>query len=152
MCVYVYIYIYIYIIYIYICIYAHIYIYIYIWWMVGEGITAGSRGMNVRGTYRLLSIPAGGLESPYIQPGKTAREFQQKVSNLMPLQEATIPIILLMILLMTTMIIKHDATTTTTTTTTAATWGNTNRVVSNRVVSKGPLYPSKIKLFLFCVF
>ena len=32
------------------------------------------------------------------------------------------------------------------------TWGNTNRVVSNRVVSKGPLYPSKTKIIIFCVF
>ena len=31
------------------------------------------------------------------------------------------------------------------------TWGNTNRVVSNRIVSKGPLYPSKTK-HLFCCF
>ena len=31
-------------------------------------------------------------------------------------------------------------------------WGNTNRVVSNRVVSKGPLYPSKNKIIIFCVF
>ena len=30
-------------------------------------------------------------------------------------------------------------------------WGNTNRVVSNRVVSKGPLYPSKTKIVIsFC--
>ena len=28
-------------------------------------------------------------------------------------------------------------------------WGNTNRVVSNRVVSKGPLYPSKTKFITF---
>ena len=28
--------------------------------------------------------------------------------------------------------------------------GNTNRVVSNRVVSKGPLYPSKTKIIFFC--
>ena len=28
-------------------------------------------------------------------------------------------------------------------------WGNTNRVVSNRVVSKGPLYPSKTKIIIF---
>ena len=31
-------------------------------------------------------------------------------------------------------------------------WGNTNRVVSNRVVSKGPLYPSKAKMIVFFVF
>ena len=31
-------------------------------------------------------------------------------------------------------------------------WGNTNRVVSNRVVSKGPLYPSKTKIIICCVF
>ena len=30
-------------------------------------------------------------------------------------------------------------------------WGNTNRVVSNRDVSKGPLYPSKTKVFMFFV-
>ena len=29
------------------------------------------------------------------------------------------------------------------------TWGNTNRVVSNRVVSKGPLYPSKTEINIF---
>ena len=29
-------------------------------------------------------------------------------------------------------------------------WGNTNRVVSNRVVSKGPLYPSKTQIVIFC--
>ena len=32
------------------------------------------------------------------------------------------------------------------------TWGNTNRVVSNRVVSKGPLYPSKTNNIIFVVF
>ena len=31
-------------------------------------------------------------------------------------------------------------------------WGNTNRVVSNRVVSKGPLYPSKTKIIIFVAF
>ena len=31
-------------------------------------------------------------------------------------------------------------------------WGNTNRVVSNRVVSKGPLYPSKTKIIVFRFF
>ena len=31
-------------------------------------------------------------------------------------------------------------------------WGNTNRVVSNRVVSKGPLYPSKTKTILCFLF
>ena len=31
-------------------------------------------------------------------------------------------------------------------------WGNTNRVVSNQFVSKGPLYPSKTKIIIFCVF
>ena len=31
-------------------------------------------------------------------------------------------------------------------------WGNTNRVVSNRVVSKGPLYPSKTEISIFVVF
>ena len=31
-------------------------------------------------------------------------------------------------------------------------WGSTNRVVSNRVVSKGPLYPSKTEMFIFVVF
>ena len=31
-------------------------------------------------------------------------------------------------------------------------WGNTNRVVSNRVVSKGPLYPSKTKSTIFFCF
>ena len=30
-------------------------------------------------------------------------------------------------------------------------WGNTNRVVSNRVVSKGPLYPSKTKILCFLI-
>ena len=31
-------------------------------------------------------------------------------------------------------------------------WNNTNRVVSNRVVSKGPVYPSNAKLVtLFCI-
>ena len=29
------------------------------------------------------------------------------------------------------------------------TWGNTNRVVSNRVVSKGPLYPSKTNKYIY---
>ena len=32
------------------------------------------------------------------------------------------------------------------------TWGNTNRVVSNRVVSKGPLYPSKTETVMFLFF
>ena len=31
-------------------------------------------------------------------------------------------------------------------------WGHTNRVVSNRVVSKEPLYPSKTTIIIFCVF
>ena len=31
-------------------------------------------------------------------------------------------------------------------------WGNTNRVVSNRVVSKGPLYPSKTKTVTLLMF
>ena len=31
-------------------------------------------------------------------------------------------------------------------------WGNTNRVVSNRVVSKGPLYPSKTRIIVHFVF
>ena len=31
-------------------------------------------------------------------------------------------------------------------------WGNTNRVVSNRVVSKGPLYPSKPEIITFIAF
>ena len=31
-------------------------------------------------------------------------------------------------------------------------WGNTNRVVSNRVVPKGPLYPSKTKSIISFVF
>ena len=31
-------------------------------------------------------------------------------------------------------------------------WGNTNRVVSNRVVSKGPLYPSKTEMIISLVF
>ena len=31
-------------------------------------------------------------------------------------------------------------------------WGNTNRVVSNRVVSKGPLYPSKTEIIISFVF
>ena len=30
-------------------------------------------------------------------------------------------------------------------------WGNTNRVVSNRVVSKGPLYPSETKIICCCL-
>ena len=32
------------------------------------------------------------------------------------------------------------------------TWGNTNRVVSNRVVSKGPLYPSETKSTIYLFF
>ena len=31
-------------------------------------------------------------------------------------------------------------------------WGNTNRVVSNRVVPKGPLYPSKTNIIIIVVF
>ena len=31
-------------------------------------------------------------------------------------------------------------------------WGNTNQVVSNRAVSKGPLHPSKTKIIVFFVF
>ena len=31
-------------------------------------------------------------------------------------------------------------------------WGSTNRVVSNRVVSKGPLYPSKTNIIIYFVF
>ena len=31
-------------------------------------------------------------------------------------------------------------------------WGNTNRVVSNRVVSKGPLYPSQTKSIISIIF
>ena len=31
-------------------------------------------------------------------------------------------------------------------------WGNTSRVASNRVVSKGPLYPSKTKLSYLLLF
>ena len=31
-------------------------------------------------------------------------------------------------------------------------WGSTNRVVSNRVGSKGPLYPSKAKIIILLVF
>ena len=34
----------------------------------------------------------------------------------------------------------------------AAPWGNTNRVVSNQVVSKGPLYPSKTKININIMF
>ena len=30
-------------------------------------------------------------------------------------------------------------------------WANTNRAVSNRVASKGPLYPSKTTIIIFCV-
>ena len=50
-------------------------------------------------------------------------------------------IIIIIVIIITTIIIDGPLQ--------AGPWGNTNRVVSNRVVSKGPLYPSKTNIIRF---